>query len=184
MTLLMRILACGLLLVLAAPAAATEFTEADAEELVRAAFEATRAGDWHAYARYLHPDDVASFAGAFIALAESDDTGEVLEVFFGGLAMAGLLKLPDEEVVGRVLDGIMGIVPGFDEMLASMELEILGSVVEGEQFHVVERVHMDLMGTPYAQVDVTSVKPYEGELRTALSGDLEELVQGILQSME
>ena len=61
---------------------------------------------------------------------------------------------------------------------------IIGSVVEGEQFHVVERVHVDMMGTPYSQVEVTSVRPFGDELRTGLSGDLEELVQGILQSME
>lgn len=184
MILLTRLLTCALLLVLAVPAAAGEFTEADAEELVLIAFEATKAGDWKAYADYLHPDDLGSFARTFVSVAEHDDTGGVQDMFFGGLETAGILKLSDEEVFARVMEGIVGVAPGFDEMLASMEINILGSVVEGDQFHVVERVHVGLMGSPYSQIDVTSVKPFEGELRTALSGDLEELMQGMLQMME
>lgn len=177
------LLVCLLLALVVTPASA-EFTEAEAEALAYEAYQAVRASDWETFAAYLHPDDSSSFAGAFVTLAERDDTGEVREMFFGGLEMAGIGKLSDEEVCVRVMEALMALVPGFDEMLASMEMDVLGSVQEGDMFHVVSRMHADVMGTPFSQIDVSTIKPFEGELRTALSGDLEELVQGIVDSME
>ena len=164
--------------------ALAEPTVADAEEVVRLGFEATKASDWQAYAKILHPDDQKSLATAFTTMAEMDSSGEVRAMFFDGLEVAGIKKLSHEEATVRVMKGIEAAVPMFSEILRSMELTVLGTVPEGDKFHVVTRVGMNLVGTPYEQMDVVTVKPFGGELRTSLSGDIEELVQGILQSME
>jgi hypothetical protein len=78
---------------------------------------------------------------------------------------------------------MVSMTPGMDAMFRTATATILGTVPEDDVVHVVYRMHMEMSGTEISKIAVAPFKPYEGEWRGLLTGEMEGIIQGIKAQM-
>lgn len=172
-----RTLVAGLvlaLLCLAVPVAAQE--PASPEALARAAAEATKKGDWAAFARLMHPEALAELKRMFRPIIAAEGAGAMRAAFFGTEKVEQFDALDDVAVFERLMTNLAKNVPGMAEAMASSEMFVVGSLPEGDQLvHVVYHAGAKTEGMTFSKTSVMTFRRYQGEWRALLAGSIEGL---------
>lgn len=180
MTRLRTTLRCSLLgLLMMGTVAAHAQTPPDTPEAMAEAFlTAFRDTDWERCAALMHPDALEDFKGILMEIAEIDSSGAFVQMFFGEDAGPDVLaETPPDGVFRQFIAAIMEEVPMMGAMLGGLDAEIIGHVEEGDSLaHVVSRNRIDVMGAQFTQMEVISLRRYEGGWRLLLTGDMENMV--------
>ncbi len=175
----MRIRTLGLSLALsffplAVPMAAQEASSPEA--LAKAASEATKKGDWTAFARLMHPEALAEFKRIFRALVAGEGAGPLRSAFFGVEKLEQVDALDDVYVFERLMTNLAKNVPGMAEAMAGSEMFIVGSLPEGDQLvHVVYHAGAKTEGMIFSKTSVMTFRRHQGEWRALLAGNIEGL---------
>jgi hypothetical protein len=171
-------LAC---LVLATPASAKRSSKVADGDAVSALFQqyvdALKGGDWDATARMMHPDALAEMHEVFVALAELDGTGEVAEEFFGVQTLAEVQAHTPEQTFAAIMRNLIGGDPQVAAAFGGSDVQMIGTVAEGDTLHLVYRMGLSLQGAPVTKLAVASFQRHDGEWRMLLSGEIDGLVQ-------
>ncbi len=157
-------------------AAATETPEQVAEAYVNAIREEGLA----AVPAYIHPDELERFRGMLLPVLTGDGpiAGQLRTAFFGEGATLASVKAMDAKAF---MQGFIGFA---QHQMAAMNVSIgksetLGSVREGEVVHLVTRNTAGAGALQLTQMEVVSLKPYQGTWRLLLSGKMEGLAQAL-----
>lgn len=158
-------------LVLALACAAGPVRAGTPEEVARQSAEAVRAEGITAVTRFIHPDELLAFK-EMLAPAMAGDTPVaqgLREAFFGdGTTGAALAAMGPSDFMHGFMAFVETQMAGLDVTIG--EQEILGSVAEGEVVHLVTRSTAGAGALQLTQLEVVSLKPYEGTWRLMLSG--------------
>ncbi len=177
-----------------APASVAADVEA-AVALVEELEAITQAMDWETYATYVHPDALIEFresmapvVDAMVGLLEADTTELAsLQAMYPGID--DLLKraqgAPPDQFFGASMNLIFSLVPGSEEMFASLDSDVIGGLPENDSLvHVVTR--SKLQAGPMTiedQMDVITCKVYDGGYKILLSAEFKGLAEGLKQGM-
>jgi hypothetical protein len=153
------------------------------ETIVSRFMGAMRQQDWASCAAALHPDALDEFATYFKELSKVDETGQIA-VFLGDRQPEQIRSMSSAAVFESVMQAISSFQPEMSEALSSSEAEVLGVVPEGELRHVVYRIGMSVGGVEIRKIEVVSAKPYQGEWRALLTGELDGLVAQMRAAFE
>ena len=178
----------------AAPAAATAPAAAAApaadpakmtpEELGQHTAELVRRGDWAGFAALLHADALKGLKGVFAPLTKVPDAQPMLSSFFGVETAEAYDALSDAEVFSRMFTFISQQEP-MSEAFSTMEIEVIGSVPEGEDVrHVVSRTAFTMEGARVTQMEVSSFKRENGRWWGLLKGDMQQLMERVAASLQ
>lgn len=129
---------------------------------------------WAGLVQRLHPEGLANLRLAADILVRVDTTGYVLGALLGDVDPGSYASLPDDEVVRRLLAGIQTEVPGLLSSLVSRRTWILGTVAEGDDRHVVYRIHAQVTGAE-PEIRVMTLRRHEGRWRVIEAEDLSVL---------
>lgn len=150
------------------------------EHVERQYVNAIRSQGMTAVPDYMHPDELTRFQEMLgPALSGDSPAAENLRTaFFGANATAVSVHSmsPDE-----FMRGFMAFAQSqMKAMNVSVgQSEILGSVKEGEVVHLVTRNTTGVGELQLTQLEVVSLKPYQGSWRLLLSGKLEGMAQAL-----
>ncbi len=131
--------------------------------------------------RYLHPDELVRFKDMlYPAFTVEGNAGSeaLLKGIFGEKATPKSVRAMTAEEFVR---GFLGM---FETQIKSMnitfgEMEILGSVVEGDVVHLVTRINAGMPEFTLVQMEVVSLKPHGDTWGLMLSGQLDGFGQAI-----
>ena len=131
--------------------------------------------------RYMHPDELQRFKAMFQPLFDASDSEAalgLLKVFYGEKAtpksvaalsaeefLRGFLRVADTQF--KALDVTFG------------DMQVLGSVQEGDVLHLVTRVNAGTPDFSLTQMEVVSMKRHGDDWRVMLSGQVEGFAQAI-----
>lgn len=139
-------------LLISAQAATAQDTPVD---VARRHFAALKSGNVDAYMDLMHPDELAKFKSMLAPAMAADTSGEGAKQLFDLNNSAEFMRLTDREVFARVLKKFVMDSPDFQETMTTMQVEPIGSVMEGtDMSHVVYRMKIRI----YDEVDVTSME--------------------------
>lgn len=159
-----------------------EQTEGPEKVLVEM-IEVMRAGEWEAYALYLHPDALAEFRSFVLALAKADETGELEQVLLRSSEGELIEQLDGVAVFERFMQAMAEIEPGAFGSLGTASVQVLGSVVEDDLVHVVYRMQLAVEGTPFVKVAVQGFKRDGNTWKALLTGDIQALVASLQEML-
>ncbi|WP_269792636.1 hypothetical protein [Stenotrophomonas sp. Iso1] len=156
------------------------------EEVSRASAEATNARGMAAMADFIHPDELQRFKNTLAPLFienPSESTTWLLRKFFGKDATAETVrKMPPAVFMANVVKLAESQMPDAEPRVD--DLQILGSVREGELIHLVTRSAVTLGSAQLTKMEVVSMKPYGDSWRMLLSGDVESMSRAIRAGLE
>lgn len=162
------------LLLCAVPMAAQE--PSSPETLAKAAAEATKKGDWAAFARLMHPEALAELKRLFRPIVAVEGAGPMRSAFFEVEKVEQFDALDDVTVFERLMTNLAKNVPGMAEAMASSEMIIVGSLPEGDQLvHVVYHAGAKAEGMIFSKTSVMTFRRHQGEWRGLLAGNIEGL---------
>lgn len=129
---------------------------------------------------YIHPAELERFKGMAMPLFRSGSEAErqqAMEMFFGkDMTLETLEKLPAADFMAA----FMNLVGKQIEGLKFSSFEVVGSIREGEQVHVVSRIKVDAgKGVQMTKMQVTSTKRFEKTWKLMLSGELEGIASAL-----
>ena len=148
------------------------------EQLTREYMAALKAEGLKASPRFIHPDELARFKDMIMPVMLADlgkPKPEFVPNVFGPVTADQLKAMPGADF----LSGLLKVV---GDQLAGVKFEsvdVLGAVREGEVAHVVARLKLQVDEVRLSQMDVISAKPYKGEWKLMLSGELEGLAAAL-----
>lgn len=154
-----------------------DVSAAGAERLALRMYAASRAQDWGSFVSLLHPDALASFHRFIVAIADADTTDEMNRLLFDGDCAVDPKTLDPVEASARFLSAVVNLDPTLAEAITTTKANIIGTVREGDIYHVVLRLEMQAQEAPISKVGVLSAKPFHNSLRALLLGDIDELIQ-------
>ena len=150
------------------------------EQVADAYINAIRTEGLVAVPAYIHPDELERFRDMLLPVLVGD--GPVADglrtVFFGEEATLASVRAMGAQ---DFMKGFMGFVQSQMSTLdvSIGESETLGSVREGEVVHLVTRNTAGAGPLQLTQMEVISLKPYQGTWRLMLSGKMEGLAQAL-----
>ena len=171
---------------LALPAAAACAQRADEEPVEVAAryVAAMKMGDYETMADLVHPEALSQLRNLFEPLLESPAGPALARELLGVASAAQAAELPDEDYFAGLMRFVVSQQPGFDEALRTAEVEMLGHVKEGsDTVHVVYRLDLMVEGISLTQIDVFSMKRFDGTWRGLLKGDLTNMAAALRQAV-
>lgn len=179
----------GLIVVVCASVAAQETEPAPGiatpEDAARAAMIAMREARFDDYAQLLHPEAAAQFKEMMLpALAAASAEGEEADLLalFNVESSQELEEMDSKEYFSRFLRGLVEMRPGFKDMLAGSELEVLGHVPEGETMaHVVFRGTMTVEDVTFTKTSVMTLKKADAGWLMMLNAEFEGLATQLRQ---
>ncbi|TQV77730.1 hypothetical protein [Denitrobaculum tricleocarpae] len=172
----------ALSLFVATPAAAND---AELETLARDYFASVQSEGVGAIASALHPDALAEFRAMilpiFEAEAESGQPNFTNAVFGGPKTIDEIRALDPEAFIGAFMSFLgqqmQNLNVKFDQ------IDILGSVPEGEVRHVLARVTVGAGEISVTEMEVLSFTPYEDTWRLQLNGELKGIATALRGSI-
>ncbi|MCK4572983.1 MAG: hypothetical protein KAU36_01370 [candidate division Zixibacteria bacterium] len=161
--------------------------------VAEASEQAVRDLDWAAYAKLLHPDELASTRQMLMpgidavspptdSLTETDTIG-----FFGAQFNALQMRTAeDEEFFAVLMDGLFASTPDLQVSFRGMTSHAVGAVAEGDTLvHVVMRSQMRIQMRDVDEVMITTLRKYGDEWRVEFSTQVEGIIftlhQGVMQ---
>ena len=187
----MKILVCFLAIVLAcAPARAAE--EATPEAVAKRQIEAMRTLNWELVARYTHPRALEQMQSLFIpvviagsAAKDSPAAQEMMKIVFAGKSADELSSMAPAAFFQIVMKGISGATPDFKFAMSGMDVQILGSVKEGENIaHVVYRLNRTIGDAVATKIAITTVERDGETWKAQLNADLENVARAISSRLQ
>lgn len=150
------------------------------EQVERQYVDAIRSDGMTAIPQYIHPDELKRFKEMLAPALAGETTlaNSLRRAFFGPEAtVASVAAMSPAEF----MRGFMAFAQGqMKTMNVSVgQSEILGSVKEGEIVHLVTRNTTGAGALQLTQLEVVSLKPYQGSWRLLLSGKLEGMAQAL-----
>ena len=168
-----------------ARAAEAKHAPTGAEVVVPAYMEAIRIGDWQKPGHLLHPEALAEMRRVFVALTSADPTGQAAKQLFNLADGETLEALPPADVFARFMSALVSQTDGLKDLLASTQVQTLGSVSESSGIsHVVYRMTRTTAGqAPTIQVEVLTVKKSGAEWRSMVPPDIAGILASIRSSI-
>lgn len=161
-------------------APASAFANETPEQVADAYIEAIRTHGLAAVPEYIHPDELERFRGMLlpVLVGDSPSADPLRKAFFGQKATLASVQAMDAKAFMR---GFMGFA---QNQMAAMDVSIgtsktLGSVREGDVVHLVTRNTVGAGALQLTQMEVISLKPYQGTWRLLLSGKMEGMAQAL-----
>jgi len=166
-------------------AAEPKHTPTPAEAVVPAYMSAIRVGDWKKAGNLLHPEALAEMRQVFTALTSADPSGQAAKQLFNLAEGETLEKLPAPEVFARFMSALVSQTDGLKELLASTQVETLGSVAESAGVsHVVYRLtRTSTDQPPTPQIEVLTVKKSGADWRSMVPPDIAGILASIRSSI-
>ena len=166
-------------------AAEPKHTPTGAEAVVPAYMDAIRIGDWQKAGHLLHPEALAEMRQVFVALTSADPTGQAAKQLFNLGDGETLGALPPPDVFARFMSALVSQTDGLKDLLASTQVQTLGSVSESSGLsHVVYRMTRTAAGQPATiQVEVLTVKKSGAEWRSMVPPDIAGILASIRSSI-
>lgn len=156
------------------------------EDVVRAATEATNARGMAAMADFVHPEELQRFkdklAPLFVEQPSESVTWLLHKIFGEDATAASVKKMPPALFLANYVRFAEAQMP--DAKPHVDDLQILGSVREGELVHLVTRSVVTTGTVQQTRMEVVSMKPYGDSWRTLLTGDVESMSQAIRAGFE
>lgn len=160
--------------------AATAVAADTPEQVERQYFEALRTRGMTAVPEFIHPDELGRFRDMLgpVLAADTPVASNLRSAVFGPDTTAETLQALSPEAFMR---GFMAFAQGTMQtmQLTVGESHVLGSVNEGEVVHLVTRNTAAAGALQLTQLEVISLKPYQGSWRLLLSGKLEGMAQAL-----
>lgn len=166
-----------LVLVLSAAALA----QARPEDVAARYLEAVRDRGFAAGADFLHPDEMARFQALLIPVLEAEQASggrALLNATFGREATLLSARLADPADFLRRFARVMA-VRAPDQPTGFDQLQVLGSVPEGDTVHVLARLRTAVEDGPRERLVVVSLRPVEADWRVLLSPDIEQAARAM-----
>jgi hypothetical protein len=152
------------------------------ERIVQLQMEAMARNDWGTYTSFMHPDALGSFKEIFRMMISADDSGEMVGGLFGVLDSTEYDKKSAADIFMNFMRGINQAAPELMGIAKDASYQILGSVPEGsETVHVVFRMTLSLEGIPISSVAVQTLHKYNGQWKSLLSKQMDDLISLIKQ---
>jgi hypothetical protein len=155
------------------------------EKVVAASRQATRKGDWDAFAALLHPDSLQDFKALFVPVLQSaakkggDEQADLLTLFDGAKDVKTVLAWEPKEFFARFAKGCASRAP-LKEIFASTTSTVLGMVPEGsDQVHVVVRATRTIEKAEISRVDVVPLKRRGRKWKMLLPSELRVVAETI-----
>lgn len=145
--------------------------------------EAMRARDFTAMAALMHPDALREIRDFLVPILEHDEGAEFREMLLGTDDVAVLDTLSHAALFAQFLQFVMASDSSIGASLGAAQMTPIGHLMEGDTVHVVSRLTVTLEGVAMTQMDVLSLRHYQGQWRSLLSGDLSGLVAMIRQAL-
>ena len=170
------------LLALVLPAAANASSP---EEVTKEYFAAIQQHGMSTAVEYMHPEELAKFQEMVLpifALEEESGQAELRTKMFGRTATV------ESVANARPHDFMKRFLLFFAEATHTLggidfdEIEVLGSVPEGEVVHVVARTSVGVGEIRASGMEVISWKRHGSGWKALLSGEMQGLAQGMLQA--
>ncbi|WP_363796823.1 hypothetical protein ABU614_16335 [Lysobacter firmicutimachus] len=178
---LLAIALLALCLAFASAQPAAPVTGATPEAVAQAYVEALRSKGMTALPEYIHPDELQRFKdmlAPMFAQAEEPAKQNIARMMFGPKATAESIQALSR---AEFMRGFMTLA---ETQMKAMNVtlgdsRILGAVKEGEIVHRVTRNSAGAGELRLTQLEVVSLKPYQGSWRVLLSGKLEGMAQAL-----
>jgi hypothetical protein len=171
----------GVLLLLALPLPLdAQDGPGSARATARQFYDAISSTQWAAVAALVHPEQLAVVRDHLRLMIQADSSGAVLTELLQLSDRRGFDFASDEQVFERVLRALERRITPLAQVLSTNEVEIVGSVPDGRDAHVVVRV------TPYADgprptwVRVLTLRPDGQRWRVLESEELKSIVTAVL----
>lgn len=184
MALRKAILLLALLCLLPVPAHASE----EAEEAARQVWSDISERGIAAMADHLHPASGELLKDVFLPIAEmAYEHGEGAE--FSRQLLGEERSLEEVQALGGV-EFFRAFLSAIEGMMGSLgqfrfdELEVLGSIAEGEVQHVLARMRVGVGEFSVRQVEVLSMRQWEGSWRMQLTAEIEGMALMMRQAFE
>ena len=173
--------------ILFANGAARAAEEATPEAVAKRQIEAMRALNWELVAKYTHPKALEQMQSLFIPVViagasakDSPAAQEMMKIVFAGKSADELSSMPPAAFFQIVMKGISGATPDFKIAMTGMEIQILGSVKEGENLaHVVYRLSRPIGEAVATKIAITSIERDGETWKALLNSDLENVARAI-----
>jgi hypothetical protein len=156
------------------------FASETPEQVAEAYINAIRTDGLAAVTDYMHPDELERFRGMLLPVLTGDSAAAdpLRKAFFGEAATLASVQALDAKAF---MQGFMGFA---QNQMKAMDVSIgqsqtLGSVREGDVVHLVTRNTAGAGPVQLTQMEVISLKPYQGTWRLLLSGKMEGLAQAL-----
>lgn len=159
---------------------ASAFANETPEQVANGYIDAIRVSGLAAVPGYIHPDELERFRSMLlpVLVGDSPAAGSLRTAFFGEKATLASVQAMDATAF---MQGFMGFA---QNQMVAMDVNIgrsetLGSVREGEVVHLVTRNTAGVGALQLTQMEVISLKPYQGTWRLLLSSKMEGLAQAL-----
>jgi len=149
--------------------------EAAAEELTAA----LRVGDWDGMAARMHPAALSELRQVLEPLLKMPDALQFRTMVFDIGTDAAVEEASDEELFAGFMRFVMTQDPTMASGFATMELEVIGHLMEGDTAHVVSRMTMSVEGVKVSRMEVSSFRQHDGRWRGLLTGDVTGLAAAL-----
>jgi hypothetical protein len=176
------------------PAVSAQADQDTPEAVAKVYVEATLAGDWAKAASFMHPDSLAQFRKLFEPIFANEKAAKMAGMLFGVNSRAEFDQLSDaqafEKLIGSLISGIGGAIPGFDKLLSKASFNIIGQIAETPDIvHLLYRTQVPLddiqiknapaftKNVTITKLEVMTLKRYENTWRLTLSSEIEGMAQ-------
>lgn len=158
----------------------------ESEQVVQRFYEAFYKQQWKETAAMFHPESLALLQSIFVHIAETtpnlSERKEYLKRFGGVATISALKKIDSKKFFVLVFSGMWPLLS--DEaksMWRSSRISVLGSVKEGEVYHVVFRTHADFDAMSAAIISVASTKQSQGKWLVHSSTEFQGIISKLRQ---
>ncbi|UCD63673.1 MAG: hypothetical protein JSW34_13160 [Candidatus Zixiibacteriota bacterium] len=144
--------------------------------------------DWEAYAALLHPDELDRFKGSVMPdlerLAPQDSAG-MITLFDRKFNIDSLRASTSGKFFVDILQTVFRISPELKRSFTKMQNENIGAVPQADTLaHVVVHTTMQLGMQFVDEMNVTSMRKYEGAWKLRLSAKIEGIAYMLQQSLQ
>ncbi|GAB1264058.1 hypothetical protein NBRC116493_09090 [Aurantivibrio infirmus] len=151
------------------------------EILAKQYFEALQDEGLPATVEFMHPDALKRFKEMLVPVFEVESESgqrQLLDMTFGASASITDVKNSEPKQFFSSFMNLVAAQMG-DTKLSFGKLEVLGTIAEGEQRHVLTRITVGADDVAATSMEIVSFLPYEDSWAMQLSGDIEGLANSM-----
>ena len=178
---------------IATPSSASVIAQAeqDTPEAVAKAFvAATQTADWAKAASFMHPDSLAQFKKLFEPMFVNEKAAKLAGELFGVKSLAEFDQVSGAQIFEKLMSGIGGMMPGFNEVMGKASFDIIGQIAETpELVHLLYRTRAPLddmqlkdaadllKNVTITKLEVMTLKRHGNTWRLTISSEVEAMAQ-------
>jgi len=158
--------------------------DAAIEQVAAAGMEALIKLDWEGFAEVMHPEALQGFKDMLVSVLEAAGEQDratqagLVSLFYGAQDVQSVIALEPKEFFAGFMKGVVSQSPEMGEIFAGTDVEIIGTVHEGNDLaHVVFRMGISAEGLDVTSVDVVSLKRSGTDWRMLLTANIEGLAE-------